>query len=147
MEEWSSCRRSARSTTRSGRPRLTRGFLLTGGNRIGGMCMQGTQENKKRRVENARNIPLRENEPKATNLDVRKHLINLVEAMTKRERSLRVCREWDLSRRLHELGVEEASDKPRRRCERERIDENWHKFPGDIMAWHGGGQSAKNECL
>jgi hypothetical protein len=30
---------------------------------------------------------------------------------------------------------------------RERIVENWHKFPGDIMAWHGGGQSTKNECL
>jgi hypothetical protein len=23
----------------------------------------------------------------------------------------------------------------------------WHKFPSDIMAWHGGGQSAKSECL
>jgi hypothetical protein len=21
------------------------------------------------------------------------------------------------------------------------------KFPSDIMDWHGGGQSAKNECL
>jgi hypothetical protein len=30
---------------------------------------------------------------------------------------------------------------------RERISENLQKFPSDIMAWHGGGQSAKNECL
>jgi hypothetical protein len=31
--------------------------------------------------------------------------------------------------------------------ERERVFENLQKFPSDIMAWHGGGQSAKNECL
>ena len=38
----------------------------------------------KRRVENKRNSPA-ENEPKAMILMLRKHLINLVEAMTKRE--------------------------------------------------------------
>jgi hypothetical protein len=51
---------------------------------IGGMCMQGTQENVKRRVENARNTP-GENEPKATSLMLRKHLINLIEVVTERE--------------------------------------------------------------
>jgi hypothetical protein len=39
----------------------------------------------KRRVENARNIRAAENESKATSLMLRKHLINLVEAMTERE--------------------------------------------------------------
>jgi hypothetical protein len=51
---------------------------------IGGMCMQGTQEDMKRRVENARNT-LVENEPKVTSLMLRKHMINLVKAMTERE--------------------------------------------------------------
>jgi hypothetical protein len=37
-----------------------------------------------RRVENARTSPA-ENEQKATSLMLRKHLINLVEAMTERE--------------------------------------------------------------
>jgi hypothetical protein len=36
------------------------------------------------------------------------------------------------------LMLGKASDKPRRRCERERIIENWNKFPSDIMAWQGG---------
>jgi hypothetical protein len=49
------------------------------------MCVQGTQENKRRRVENARNIRAGENESKATSLMQRKHLINLIEAMTERE--------------------------------------------------------------
>jgi hypothetical protein len=53
---------------------------------IGTMCVQGTRGNVKRRVENAhrKNIPA-ENEQKATSLMQRKHLINLVEAMTERE--------------------------------------------------------------
>jgi hypothetical protein len=46
-----------------------------------------------------------------------------------------------------ELDVEGASDKPRRGRDRERISEKLQKFPSDIMVWHGGGQSAKNECL
>jgi hypothetical protein len=52
----------------------------------------------KRRVENVRSSPA-ENEQKAMSLMLRKHLINLVEVVTERK-SLRVCREWDLSRRL-----------------------------------------------
>jgi len=46
--------------------------------------VKGTQENVKRRVENARNTPT-ENEPKATSLMLRKHMINLLEAMTERK--------------------------------------------------------------
>jgi hypothetical protein len=77
---------------------------------------------------------------------VRKHLINLVEVVADREISESMQRTSTLAE-VHELDAKEASDKPCRRCERERIDESWHKLPGDIMAWHGGGQSAKNECL
>jgi hypothetical protein len=29
----------------------------------------------------------------------------------------------------------------------ERVSEKLQKLPRDIMAWHGGGHSAKNECL
>ena len=36
-----------------------------------------------------------------------------------------------------EIHVEEAFDKPHRRCERERIDENWHKFL--VISWLGTG--------
>jgi hypothetical protein len=59
---------------------------MIGGNKIGGMCVQGMQENVNRRVENVRNTPT-ENESKATSLLLRKHLINLVEAVTERETS------------------------------------------------------------
>jgi hypothetical protein len=46
------------------------------------------------------------------------------------------------------LDVEEASDKPHRGGDREREPlRELSKFPSDIMAWHGGGQSTKNECL
>jgi hypothetical protein len=48
------------------------------------MCVHGTRGNVKRRVENAKSIPA-ENEQRATSLMWRKHLINLVEAMTDRE--------------------------------------------------------------
>jgi hypothetical protein len=46
--------------------------------------VQGTQEDMEGRVENSRNIPVK-NEPKATSLMLRKHLMNLVEAMTERK--------------------------------------------------------------
>jgi hypothetical protein len=46
-----------------------------------------------------------------------------------------------------ELDVEEASNKHHMVAVTERFSERWHKFPSDIMAWHGGGQSVKNECL
>jgi hypothetical protein len=47
--------------------------------------VQGTQEDMKRRVENERKKRVVENESKATSLMQRKHMINLVEAMTERE--------------------------------------------------------------
>jgi len=46
-----------------------------------------------------------------------------------------------------DFDVEGEFEKPRRGCDRERISEKLQKFPSDIMAWHGGGQSAKNEFL
>jgi hypothetical protein len=76
---------------------------------------------------------------------LRKHLINLIEAMTEKKISESMQRTGpeqkvvSLMLRKHLINL--------RSCERERIIENWHKFPSDIMAWHGGGQSAKNECL
>ena len=66
------------------------------------------------------------------------------EHMHRGERVTRTCRRKEEG---CELDVGEASDKPHRICERERIDENWHKFSSDIMAWHGGVQSDNNECL
>jgi hypothetical protein len=60
--------------------------------------MQGTQEDMKRRVENVRKIWPAENESKATSLMQRKHLINLIEAVTKRK-IFESSREWNLSRR------------------------------------------------
>jgi hypothetical protein len=62
---------------------------------------------------------------------LREHLINLVEVMTEKEISESLQRIINLSRS----------------CDRERIPEKLQEFPSDIMAWHGGGQSAKNECL
>jgi hypothetical protein len=58
--------------------------------------MQGTQEDMKRRVENVRKKRVAENESKATSLMQRKHLINLVEAMTKR----------DISKSMKRMGPE-----------------------------------------
>jgi hypothetical protein len=47
------------------------------------MCLQGTQEDKKRRVDNAGiGIRQEENELKAMRLMLRKHLINLIEVVT-----------------------------------------------------------------
>jgi hypothetical protein len=40
-----------------------------------------------------------------------------------------------------------AYDKPHRGCDRERISKKLQNFPSDIMAWHRGGQSTKNEFL
>jgi hypothetical protein len=48
---------------------------------------------------NAQRFPT-ENEYKATSLMLREHLMKLIEAMTEKEKSLRVCREWELSRRM-----------------------------------------------
>jgi hypothetical protein len=45
------------------------GFPSDRRNRIGGMCVQGTQEVMKRRVENVKNI-LAENKPEGHELDV-----------------------------------------------------------------------------
>jgi hypothetical protein len=82
---------------------------------------------------------------KATILMSRKHLINIVEAVTER---------GFLRDEGRKLDVEEIFDKPRRGYDKERISENLQKirgtqrsFPSDIMAWHEGGQSAKSECL
>jgi len=47
--------------------------------------VQGMQNDMKRRVENARNRGISENESKAMSLMQRKHLINLVEVVTERE--------------------------------------------------------------
>jgi hypothetical protein len=84
-------------------------------------------------------------EQKATSLMMRKHLINLVKVVTEGGFLRDEGREFD---------VDEAYDKPRIGCDRERISNNLQKtrgtqrnFPSDIIAWHGGGQSAKSECL
>jgi hypothetical protein len=58
------------------------------------------------------------------------HLINLAKAMTEKEISESLQR-----------------TEPEQKLKRERIPEKLREFPGDIMAWHGGGQSAKIECL
>jgi hypothetical protein len=82
---------------------------------------------------------------------LREHLINIIEVMIEKKISEVIQRmgpEHKVFLVEHFiLDVGEAYDKPHRRRERERIVENWHKFPSDIMAWHGGGQSAKNEFL
>jgi hypothetical protein len=67
------------------------------------------------------------------------------ERMHRGERTTQICRRKEEGR---ELDVEEASDKPRRDVMTEKGSlRNGINFPGDIMAWHGGGQSAKIECL
>jgi hypothetical protein len=50
------------------------------------MCVQGTQENIKRRVENVRKTPIK-NDSKAMGLMLMKNLINHIEAVKKRETS------------------------------------------------------------
>ena len=49
--------------------------------------------------------------------------------------------------KVHDLDAEGASDKPHIGYDRERVSKKQQKFPSDIMAWNGGGQSDKNECL
>jgi hypothetical protein len=61
--------------------------------------------------------------------------------------SLRIYRRTQPKQGDCELDAEEASDKPHRDHDREITSEKLQKFPSDIMAWHRGGQSAKNECL
>jgi hypothetical protein len=131
MEAWSSCRRLARSTIGSCRPRLTRVFLLTEGTREEGYACKACKEIK-RRVENVRSSPAK-NGKKVASLTLGEHLINLIKAVTEREIH------ESIQRKGPELDAGEASDKHRRSCERGRIYENWHKFPSDIMAWYGGG--------
>jgi hypothetical protein len=46
-----------------------------------------------------------------------------------------------------DIDTEGAYDKPHNGCDRERISEKLQKLSGDILAWHGGGQNAKNEFL
>ena len=62
-------------------------------------------------------------------LDVEEHLRNLPEAITERESS-------ELQR-----------TRPKHKWKWRKNPREVSGFPGDIMAWHGGGQSAKNECL
>jgi hypothetical protein len=65
--------------------------------------------------------------------------------MHRGEHMTQICRRKEEG---HELDAEEASDKPRRDAVTEKGSlRNGINFPSDIMAWHGGGQSAKNECL
>ena len=79
--------------------------------------------------ENAHSSPTA-NEQKAMSLMQSEHMVNLVKFITKKEISERFQR-----------------TEPEQKLKQRKSPWELQEFPGDIMAWNEGGQSAKNECL